>query len=265
MQIAGDQSRHVLPLTSRYPAVRRSRTPDQRGNATARSASPSRICHPAGSGRAAGHWTGCRITWRPACPALSWSVMRGPNRPSRSRRRSARVPCRSCWCTATWRSCDRRTMPPGRAPYAVAAILAAAWRVTSAVMSAAREQAGAAGRIIECDNTPHSGCGDTQRPAGTFPAQALTTRRGGGRTRCTMNQAGAARLLAVVVLVALAAQHLAGHPTWRGFGEFATMSGWPQPTWRRTRGMVCTRTRPGPAPGVAPCGRPGSRRAPSAR
>jgi hypothetical protein len=32
----------------------------------------------------------------------------------------------------------------------VAAILAAAWRVTSAVMSAAREQTGAAGRIIEC-------------------------------------------------------------------------------------------------------------------
>ena len=50
-----------------------------------------------------------------------------------------------------------------------------------------------------------------------------------------MNQAGAARLLAVVVLVALAAQHLAAHPTWRGFGGFATMSGWPQPTWRRTR------------------------------
>jgi hypothetical protein len=40
-----------------------------------------------------------------------------------------------------------------------------------------------------------------------------------------MNQAGAARLLAVVVLAAQAAQHLAGHPTWRGFGEFATMSG----------------------------------------
>jgi hypothetical protein len=47
----------------------------------------------------------------------------------------------------------------------VAAILAAAWRVTSAVTSAPREQA------------------------------------------------GAARLLAVVVLVAQAAQHLAGHPT----------------------------------------------------
>jgi len=108
----------------------------------------------------------------------------------------------------------------------VAAILAAAWRVTSAVMSAPREQAGAAGRIIECHNTPHSGCGDTQRPAGTFPGQALTSRRGGGRTRCTMNKAGAARLLAVVVLIAQVAQHLAGHPTWRGFGEFATMSGW---------------------------------------
>jgi hypothetical protein len=39
-----------------------------------------------------------------------------------------------------------------------------------------------------------------------------------------MNQAGAARLLAVVVLAVQAAQHLAGHPTWRGFGEFATMS-----------------------------------------
>ena len=136
--------------------------------------------------------------------------------------------------------------------------------VTSAVMSAARQQAGAAGRIIECDNTPHSGCGDTQRPAGTFPAQALTTRRGGGRTRCTMNQAGTARLLAVVVLAAQAAQHLAGHPTWRGFGEFATMSGWPQPTWRRTREWYAPA--PVPArPGVAPCGRPGSRRARSAR
>ena len=122
----------------------------------------------------------------------------------------------------------------------VAAILAAAWRVTSAVTSAPREQAGAAGRIIECHNTPHSGCGDTQRPAGTFPAQALTSRRGGGRTRCTMNQAGAARLLAVVVLAAQAAQHLAGHPTWRGPGEFATMSGWPQPTWRRTRGWCAS-------------------------
>ena len=59
MQIAGDQSRHVLPLTSRYPAVRRSRTPDRRGNATARSASPSRICHPAGSGR------GWPLDWMP--------------------------------------------------------------------------------------------------------------------------------------------------------------------------------------------------------
>jgi len=36
----------------------------------------------------------------------------------------------------------------------VAAILAAAWWVTSAVTSAPREQAGAAGRIIECHNTP---------------------------------------------------------------------------------------------------------------
>ena len=116
-----------------------------------------------------------------------------------------------------------------------------------------REQAGAAGRIIECHNTPHSGCGDTQRPAGTFPAQALTSRRGGGRTRCTMNQAGAARLLAVVVLVAQAAQHLAGHPTWREFGEFATMSGWPQPTWRRTRGWC--------APASVPARRPAQHRA----
>ena len=131
----------------------------------------------------------------------------------------------------------------------VAAILAAALRVTSAVTSAPRKQAGAAGRIIECHNIPHSGCGDTQRPAGTFPAQALTSRRSGGRTRCTMNQAGAARLLTVVVLVAQAAQHLAGHPTWREFGEFATMSGWPQPTWRRTRGWCA------PAPS-----RPGARR-----
>jgi hypothetical protein len=39
----------------------------------------------------------------------------------------------------------------------VAAILAAAWRVTSAVTSAPREQAGAAGRIIECHNTPPAG------------------------------------------------------------------------------------------------------------
>jgi hypothetical protein len=38
-----------------------------------------------------------------------------------------------------------------------------------------------------------------------------------------MNQVGAARLPAVVVLAAQAAQHLAGHPTWRGFGEFATV------------------------------------------
>jgi hypothetical protein len=59
MQIAGDQSRHVLPLTSRYPAVRRSRTPDHGGNATARSASPSRICHPAGSG------CGWPLDWMP--------------------------------------------------------------------------------------------------------------------------------------------------------------------------------------------------------
>jgi hypothetical protein len=134
----------------------------------------------------------------------------------------------------------------------VAAILAA-WRITSAVTSAPREQAGAAGRIIECHNTPHSGCGDTQRPAGTFPAQALTSRRGGGRTRCTMNQAGAARLLAVVVLVAQAVQHLSGHPTWRGFGEFATMSGWPQPTWRRIRGWC--------APAPVPARRPAQHRA----
>ena len=112
----------------------------------------------------------------------------------------------------------------------VAAILAAAWRVTSAVTSAPREQAGAAGRIIECHNTPHSGCGDTQRPAGTFPAQALTSRRSGGRTRCTMNQVGAARLLAVVVLAAQAAQHLAGHDV------------------AKDSGMVCTRTRPARRP-----------------
>jgi hypothetical protein len=37
-----------------------------------------------------------------------------------------------------------------------------------------------------------------------------------------MNQAGAVRLLAVVVLVAQAAQHLAGHPAWRGFGSSTT-------------------------------------------
>ncbi len=68
-----------------------------------------------------------------------------------------------------------------------------------------------------------------------------------------MNQADAARLLAVVVLVAQAAQHLAGHPTWRGFGEFATMSGWPQPTWRRTRGWC--------APAPVPARRPAQYRA----
>ena len=59
-----------------------------------------------------------------------------------------------------------------------------------------------------------------------------------------MNQAGAARLLTVVVLVAQAAQH----PTWRGFGAFATMSGWPQPTWRRTREWYA----PAPVPARRP-------------
>jgi len=146
----------------------------------------------------------------------------------------------------------------------VAAILAAAWRVTSAVTSAPREQAGAAGRIIECHNTPHSGCGDTQRPAGTFPAQALTSRRGGGQTRYTMNQAGAARLLAVVVLVAQAAQpgrapDLARIRRVRHDERVAAAD------VAKDSGMVCTRTRPGPAPGAAPCGRPGPRWARSAR
>src|SRR3984957_12881478 len=81
------------------------------------SGGPGRICRPAGNGRAAGRWTGCRITWRPACPGFSWPAPRGPNRPSGSHRRSARAPWRSCWCTATWRSYDRRTVQPVAATF----------------------------------------------------------------------------------------------------------------------------------------------------
>jgi hypothetical protein len=40
-------------------------------------------------------------------------------------------------------------------------ITAAGW-VTSAVTPAPLDQAATAGQIIECQNTPHKGCGDTQ-------------------------------------------------------------------------------------------------------
>jgi len=79
-----------------------------------------------------------------------------------------------------------------------------------------------------------------------------------------MNQAGAARLLAVVVLVAQAAQpgrapDLARIRRVRHDERVAAAD------VAKDSGMVCTRTRPGPAPGAAPCGRPGPRRARSAR
>ena len=261
MQIAGDQSRHVLPLTSRYPAVRRSRTPDHRRNATARSASPSRICHPAGSGRAAGHWTGCRITWRPACPALSWSVTRGPNRPSGSRRQIERG-CHVVILVPLPGSCDSRPSPNGCRSWWTR-FLAATWREPPEQSRRPRGnrpvRPGGSSSVI---TPPHSGCGDTQRPAGTFPAQALTSRRVGGRTRCTMNQARRGQA---------AGRSRAGRPTPGRAPDLARI--------RRVRhdervaaadvakdsGMVCIRTRPVPAPGAAPCGRPGPRRARSAR
>src|SRR5580658_5135173 len=56
-----------------------------------------------GSARAAGSSTGCRTTWRPACPGCSWPATRGRSRPSGSLRPSGKAHWRSCSCTVTWR------------------------------------------------------------------------------------------------------------------------------------------------------------------
>ena len=59
-----------------------------------------------GNGRAAGNWTGCRITWRPACPGYSSPGTRVRSRPSGSLRPSGKAHWRSCSCTVTWRRLD---------------------------------------------------------------------------------------------------------------------------------------------------------------
>ena len=64
-------------------------------------------CRSAASGRADGSLTGCRTTWRPACPGCSWPGTRGRSRPSGWLRPSGKERWPSCSYTVTWRSDER--------------------------------------------------------------------------------------------------------------------------------------------------------------
>ena len=99
------------------------------------------------------------------------------------------VPCRSCWCTAAWRSCDRRTMPPEELGTLVAAILAAAWRVTDGDAGINQRLGAFAGPVgvfaevgLYVGWTSTEGLDDDQQPRvlmtrpAVMPLRSLTTR-----------------------------------------------------------------------------------------